>query len=142
MDVRLSALATVSGARYTRYADDLAFSGDHPRQRRRLIPLVLQIATEEGFSVHWEKTRVMPRHQRQRLVGLVVNERARPSRADYDRLRATLFNCARFGLKTQNRASHPDFLAHLEGRVQWFARFDPQRGAKLHTLLERIDAST
>ena len=55
------------GLAYSRYADDLALSstrarsGDHAR---RLVGLVTEIATEEGFKVNWLKTSV--RHADQR----------------------------------------------------------------------------
>ena len=61
LDLRLAALAdTVQGA-YTRYADDLIFSGDETVRRRveKLSTLVAAIALEEGFEVNYRKTRIM-----------------------------------------------------------------------------------
>jgi len=37
-------------------------------------------------------------------------------RADFDRLKATLTNCARLGPESQNREGHAEFRAHLESR--------------------------
>lgn len=141
LDVRLAAAAAGSAGRYSRYADDLAFSGGGPfrRQASRFRRLVLRIAADEGFAIHWRKNRWMRPCQRQRLAGLVVNERARPARADYDRLKATLFNCARHGPASQNRSGHPDFQAHLRGRVAWFRHTDPRRGDRLQALFDRIE---
>src|SRR5258705_1969851 len=61
LDLRLDALAGSVGARYTRYADDLAFSGGEPVRRRvaRLGASIAAIAREEGFDVNHRKTRVM-----------------------------------------------------------------------------------
>jgi hypothetical protein len=140
LDVRLVAAAASFGAAYTRYADDLAFSGDRAFRRRadRLRLVVCRIASEEGFRVHWEKNRWMARSVRQRLAGLVVNARPRPSREDFDRLKATLTNCVRRGPGGENRERHADFRAHLRGRVAWFEHVDPARGARLRAAFERI----
>ena len=72
---------------------------------------------EEGFTVHHRKTRIMRQGVRQHLAGLVANQRVNVIRADFDRLKATLTNCVRSGPESQNREAHPDFRAHLEGRV-------------------------
>lgn len=50
---------------------------------------------EEGFRVHYRKTRVMRSGVRQHLAGLVINQRLNVHRRDYDRLKATLTNCVR-----------------------------------------------
>ncbi|WP_344610727.1 reverse transcriptase family protein [Dactylosporangium salmoneum] len=135
LDRRLDGVAARFGAVYTRYADDLAFSGAlGPAEARRLIGLVERIAAGEGFRVNPVKTRVRGRADQQRLAGLVVNERPAPSRADYDRLRAVLHAAARDGLAAANRESHPDFAAHLAGRVEWIARGRPARAAKLREM--------
>lgn len=141
LDVRLSAAAAAVSARYTRYADDLAFSGgaEFLRQASRFRHLVLRIAAEEGFEVNLAKNRWMRPQRQQRLAGLVVNERPRPSRAEFDRLKATLYNCARRGPAAQNRRELPDFRAHLLGRVSWFEQQDPPRGRKLRALFARIE---
>jgi hypothetical protein len=70
--------------------------------------------------------------------GLVVNARPRAPRAEYDALRALLFNAARTGLDAQNHARHPDFRRHLEGRVAWLSTGDPARGTKLQALLRAL----
>jgi len=137
LDRRLTGLAERFGLRYSRYADDLAFSGalrDH--QAGNLIAHVGAIVAAEGFRIHPAKTRVRGRADRQELAGLVVNVRAAVPRGDYDRLRAVLHDAATHGLGTANRDGHPDFAAHLTGRVAWVAHRHPNRAAKLHRLLD------
>jgi RNA-directed DNA polymerase len=137
LDCRLAGLATVLGAEYTRYADDLAFSGSLPLHR--LLPGVQRIAAAEGFRVRPDKTRVAATHQRQKLAGLVVNVAPAVPRDEYDALRALLHNCVRTGPAAQNRAGHKDFKAHLRGRVEWVAASHPGRGAKLRGLLDSLN---
>ena len=136
LDRRLAGLAGRFGADYTRYADDLAFSGDlGGRQAQHLITQVTAIATAEGFGVNTAKTSVRGQADRQRLAGLVVNAAPAVPRAEYDRLRAILHDAARHGIDAANRDGHPDFAAHLAGRIAWVAHRHPTRASKLQRLL-------
>ncbi|WP_433211876.1 reverse transcriptase family protein [Dactylosporangium sp. CS-047395] len=128
LDRRLAGLASAFGARYTRYADDLAFSGFFP------LAATMRIIADEGFRVHPGKTRVRGRGDRQHLAGLVVNASPAVAREEYDRLRAILHGAARTGLAAANREGHPDFAAHLRGRIEWVGAGRPARAAKLREL--------
>jgi RNA-directed DNA polymerase len=140
LDRRLTALARSYGGTMTRYADDLAFSGD--RAFARALPFLLRdveaIVRDEGFRINPRKTRVMSRGHRQSLCGLVVNDAANLPRRETDNLRALLFNAIRSGPQSQNREGHPLFRAHLEGRVAWAASINPIRGRRLWALFDRI----
>ncbi len=140
LDVRIAGLAAKVGATYSRYADDLVLSGDRElaRSAPTLVARLAAIATEEGFSLNFRKTRVMTEGARQQITGIVVNEKLSAPRTEYDRLRAILHNCQRHGPATQNRDGHADFRAHLRGRVAWIQSLDPRKGARLHALFEQI----
>jgi hypothetical protein len=136
LDRRLAGLGDRYGVHYSRYADDLAFSGSlTERQVQSLIGSVSRIAADEGFRVHPGKTRVRGQADRQRLAGLVVNERPAVAREDYDRLRAVLHDAAVHGLAEANRDGHADFAAQLAGWVAWVAHRHPSRGVKLQAML-------
>jgi retron-type reverse transcriptase len=140
VDCRLSGLAKSVGAVYTRYADDLAFSGGEPFERSvdRFATHVAAILYEHGFSVHHRKTRIMRQGVRQNLAGLVANQRLNIRRSDFDRLKATLTNCLRLGPESQNRESHPHYRLHLEGKVAFVASINAARGKRLGALFDRI----
>jgi hypothetical protein len=140
LDCRLAALAASLGGRYTRYADDLAFSGgdELARGARRFQVLACRVALEEGFAVHTRKSRFMRQGVRQQLAGVVVNGRPNVKRADYDALKALLCNCARHGPASQNREARADFRAHLLGRIAYVGLLNPARGARLRRLFDRI----
>jgi RNA-directed DNA polymerase len=140
MDCRLAGLAKSVGAQYTRYADDLAFSGGEAFERRieRFATHVAAILIEEGFMVHYRKTRVMRQGVRQHLVGLVTNQHMNIMRPDFDRLKATLTNCVRLGPESQNRDAHPHFRLCLEGRVGFVEMINPNRGKRLRAILNQI----
>lgn len=140
MDCRLAGLAKSVDAHYTRYADDLAFSGGEGFERcvERFSIHVAAIAAEEGFVVHHRKTRIMRQGVRQHLAGLVANRRVNVRRTDFDRLKAMLTNCIRLGPTSQNRDRHPHFRAHLEGRVGFVEMINPDKGERLRRLFDQI----
>ena len=141
LDCRLAGLAKAAGADYTRYADDLLFSGDEDfaRQARRFEVTVGAIIIEEGFRPNHHKTRVLRQGQKQHAAGLVLNEKPNIDRREFDRLKAILTNCARHGPASQNRENHPEFAAHLLGKLAWVRFIHPGKEAKLRAIFERID---
>jgi RNA-directed DNA polymerase len=140
LDFRLAGLAEVLGGAYTRYADDIAISaGDDLRRRSGAVSsLVAAIAKEERFEVNHHKTRVMHRSARQRLTGIVVNDKPNVARHDYDALKATLHNCVRHGPAAQNREGHPAFRDHLLGRIAHVRSLNLHRAEKLMRVFEKI----
>jgi retron-type reverse transcriptase len=140
IDRRLARLAEAAGAAYTRYADDLAFSGDDRFESsvERFSLHVAAILLEEGFRANHRKTRIMRRGVRQYLTGMVANDRVNVVRPDFDRLKATLNNCVRRGPQNENRNGHTDFRAHLLGRVGFVESINPEKGNRLRRIFEQI----
>jgi hypothetical protein len=140
LDRRLAGLAARFDARYTRYVDDLTFSGGAAltSQRSRFVALVERIVRAEGFAVNDRKTVVLRSSGRQALLGAVINERATIPRPERDALRALLHNCAVRGWRSQARG-RADFQEHVLGRISWVAGLDPSFGARLRAAYDRID---
>ena len=143
LDVRLGGLARSFGADYTRYADDLTFSGQQRflRALPTFLPLVRQVIRQERFRLNRKKLKVIRDNQRQCVTGVVVNDRCNISRKDFDRLKAILTNCVRLGPAGQNRDGVENFAAHLLGRIGHVKQLNPQRGEKLLSLYRQIDWS-
>lgn len=141
LDRRLTALAASLGARYTRYADDLTFSGDAPLHRRlaALRAGVDAIVRDEGFRLNAAKTRVMTAAGRQEVCGVGVNAHPNVARAEVDRLKAILHALE------HGRAAHPgrpgaaDLRSHLRGRIDWVVSVNPSRGAILRARYDALD---
>jgi len=140
LDCRLSGLAKSADAAYTRYADDLVFSGDESfaRGAGRFAAHAAAVAMEEGFRVNHRKTRIMRQGMQQRVAGIVVNRKVSLRRKDIDLLEAILTNCVRHGPESQNRDRHPNFRAHLEGRVGFVEMVNPRNGQQLRELLKAV----
>ena len=143
LDCRLAGLAASAKVTYTRYADDLLFSGndDFGRSARAFAIQVGSIALDEGFEVNFRKTRVMRRSTRQFAAGIVINQRTNLQRSEYDQLKATLFNCVKNGPASQNRDARANFRMHLLGRINWVKQLNPARAAKLTKVFDEIDWS-
>lgn len=131
LDRRISALARSLNANYSRYADDLAFSGDKhiAGVLLRAIPNIVQ---EEGFAINPGKTRISSATSRQTVTGLVVNQHLNIDRRTFDTLKATIHAC---GKPDDTRLADPVFRSSLIGKLDWVERVNPGRGRKLKMLL-------
>jgi hypothetical protein len=131
MDRRLAGLARRQGFTYTRYADDLTFSGDDASKVKLLITVGSRIVRDEGFRVNREKTRVLRKARRQEVTGVVVNEQVGLSRKERRRLRAAIHQLGRRGQPDPARARH------LEGKLAYLQMLNPDQAAPLQAALRR-----
>jgi RNA-directed DNA polymerase len=140
LDRRLTGLAGKLGLIYSRYADDLTFSGPGEFEARLgyLLDRVEEIALDEGFSIQQKKTRILRKHTRQTVTGLVVNDRPGVVRREVKRLRAILHQARHTGLAAQNREGRPNFRAWLLGKIAYVQMARPEVGAKLRAALESL----
>lgn len=89
LDRRLAGLAKKRGLAYTRYADDMTFSGPEA-EIKKLLGIVPKIVSEEGFELNADKTRLMRQSGRQVVAGVIVNKDMGLSRKARRKLRAAL----------------------------------------------------
>lgn len=83
--------------RYTRYADDLTFSGSDFDTDAQ-IKLVDKQLSKIGLSVNGRKTRVLPPHVRQDVTGLVVNEKVSVPQDFRRKLRQECYFIHKYGI--------------------------------------------
>jgi len=92
LDARLEGFAQKRGVSYSRYADDIVFSGAASGKEGRINDLIhaaKMIVADEGYVVHvHKKLRISRRHDRQMVTGLMVNEKVNLPREVRRRLRA------------------------------------------------------
>lgn len=117
-DSRMSRLAGKTGANYSRYADDVTFSGDD----RDIIAELLKTAGAEllrdyGLHLNKDKTRIATQHSQQKVTGLVVNEKVWPSRKFRRQIRAAFHNA---GQKETVPKEHLEKLAGYLGYLRSF----------------------
>lgn len=133
MDNRLHGLARKLGFDYTRYADDLTFSGDDPSKLKHLLGLARKIIEDEGFQIRPDKTRIMRAGGSQKVTGVTVNQVVGMSRKERRRLRALLH-------RLQNESNpDPGELARARGKLAYLAMLNPDQAEALrrgHPLFE------
>ena len=138
LDRRLAGLAAKRGFTYTRYADDLTFSGDDAEAAVRLGTAARRVIADEKFTVNVGKTRLQRRGGRQTVTGLVVNEVPSTPRELRRRLRAILHNAARDGLDAQNREGRDNYAAYLRGMIAYVGSANSQHGEALRAQFHRL----
>ncbi|MGH9195156.1 MAG: reverse transcriptase family protein, partial [Acidimicrobiia bacterium] len=134
LDGRLSQLVEPEGGRYSRYADDLTFSGARLPKR---VDLVTELA-RDGFTIAEEKWRVVRRGRGLFVTGLSLEagDRPRVPKAFKRRLRQELYYATRYGLVEhvgrRDYCSIESGVNKIHGRIQYLRGIERQLGDKLH----------
>jgi RNA-directed DNA polymerase len=89
MDKELELYCLVNSINYTRYADDLSFSGNNYFEQNT-IDQIKTIINKNQFTVNTKKTRVHSSCSQQTVTGLVVNQKVNVDRKYIRNLRAIL----------------------------------------------------
>ena len=115
---------------YTRYCDDMTFSGDF--RREEVLRFVEPRLRERGFFLNAAKTKWLPADRRQTVTGLVVNQTLNVPAGDRRKLRQELHFCRKFGVSghmARAGIQEPEdrYLAMLLGRVNYQLQITPGR---------------
>jgi Reverse transcriptase (RNA-dependent DNA polymerase) len=126
-DRALAAAAARVGADYTRYADDLTFSGGG--ETHRLIPFVKRVLGGLGYRIERRKINLFRRGRRQMVTGLVVNEKANWPRHLRRLLRAAVDRRRRGGTPVWHGRPLAD--EQLRGLIAFLNMTRPEEAANL-----------
>ena len=124
---------------YSRYADDITFSGG--KEIRLAIPLIKDIITAEGFEVNEEKVRLRYAHQRQEVTGLIVNERLSVSPRIKNELNSAIYYCKKYGVADHMRHVGCDkhfYKEHLYGLAYFVNMVNENLGRQYLNKLDEI----
>lgn len=139
LDKRLGRLAESVGADYSRYADDITFSGK--KGIATIIPLVEQIVEEEGFLVNENKTRLQYNNQRQEVTGLIVNNKVAVSSTIEDEIRNAIYFIKKYGVDDHMKhigCNKSFYMEHLYGIAYFINMVDGDKGKKYLAQLDEI----
>jgi len=130
-DESINKLCENKGISYTRYCDDMTFSGDFNPDL--VIRKVSGYLNAMGFELNETKTRILYRNGRQAVTGIVVNEKLQVSRDYRRKLRQEIFYCQKYGAKShlernESAAGIPEnqYLLSLLGRIQYVLLVNPE----------------
>lgn len=129
MDVKLSALAAEFGLTYTRYADDLTFSGNvFPKEL--ILPRIKQIIKEESFEPNHKKTRFMNEYGKKIITGVSVSSGVKLTipKARKREIRKNVYFILTKGLAEHQRrigSTDPVYLKRLIGQLCYWQSIEP-----------------
>lgn len=135
LDVRLSNLAQKLQINYTRYADDITFSGSKDKVNLQLLNFTSKIIKEEGFKLNGKKTRFSSKSCRQEVTGLIVNNcSVHVDRRYIRKVRQELHYIKKFGIDKHilnAEILNSYYLDHLKGKIMFIWQVEKEQGEKL-----------
>lgn len=135
LDIRLLKLAEKNNINYTRYADDITFSGTKNQINHRFYSLVRKIVEDEGFKINDKKVHFSSESQRQEVTGLIINNgNVRIKRNYIRKIEQELYYIGKFGLENhiKNMGTYNAFyVEHLKGKIMFVREVNIDKGNKL-----------
>lgn len=122
-DIEIINVAKEWDCEYTRYADDLIFSGNMKFTKKDMLRIV-KLIEEAGFHINAKKSRIIGSGGRQIVAGLVVNEKGLPPRNKRMKWRAT------FHQASLNPEKYRGDGLKLMGIAAFVNRYDPTLSKK------------
>lgn len=126
IDERIGTFTRKQGIRYTRYSDDMTFSGDF--EPGMIIRFVTTVLGENGLTLNPKKTRTRYQHQQQEVTGIVVNKGLSAPKKLRRHLRQSLYYLEKYGLSDHlnyTRNERANYIPHLLGLANFILFIDP-----------------
>lgn len=114
---------------YTRYSDDMTFSG--PVHPAALIGFVRHILSLNGFRLNDSKTKILGPGTRRAVTGAVVNEKLQASRDYRRKIRQEMYYIQRYGLaghagRTGTAGGPKECKDRLLGQIGFVLQLSPE----------------
>lgn len=112
--------------RYTRYADDLTFSGSF--DEKELLNIVSDVVKAIGLKINNDKTKLMKSNMRQTVTGVVVNDKPQVVFHKRNELRQEVYYIKKLGIDAhiKNRnINQRNYLEHLLGKINFILQINP-----------------
>ena len=126
-DEKIGAYCDERGISYTRYCDDMTFSGDF--DEKEIIALVREELRGLGLFLKNRKTAVIGNAKRQTVTGIVVNEKINLTKDYKKNIRRQMYYIKKFGLENhaenQGIADVKRYLTSLKGQIAFVIQTCP-----------------
>ncbi len=129
-DEELGSWCEQNNIAYTRYSDDMTFSGDfNPHE---VISKVRKMLYKLNLKINNKKIKVIYNHQCQKVTGLVVNEKVRVSAKYRDKVRQEIYYIKKYGLLNHlNKIGYQEeptkYLNTLYGKVLYILSINEEK---------------
>jgi len=110
-DKRIAGFIRKHNIKYTRYADDLTFSGDF--EPGMVIKFVRSVSSDTGLLINDKKIKVRKPGQRQLVTGVVVNEKIQAPKEMRKKLRQSVYYIEKFGLESHLNETENKMANHI-----------------------------
>lgn len=115
---------------YTRYCDDMTFSGDF--DEKEVISFVKSELYKLGLFLKNRKTAVIPATKRQYVTGIVVNEKINITKDYKKKIRQEMYFIRKFGLdghlSKMSISDKEQYVLSLKGRISFVLQTTPNDG--------------
>ncbi len=140
LDQRMAGIARKLGFTYTRYADDMTFSGDEASRQniKKLMWQTKAVIKDEGFNIHPKKTKIMSTGNRKEVTGIVVNEKTSIEKSKLKSFRALLYQIEKDGPVGKKWGTSSDLMGSILGFARYIYMVDPVKGKKYLAQVEAI----
>lgn len=127
-DCNIDAYCKDKNINYTRYSDDMTFSGDF--DIRKLIKFVNELLYKEGFRLNKSKIKVVLNTTRQQVTGIVVNEKINLSKNYKRKIRQEVYYVLKYGVKSHIKKRNINlscnrYLSVLLGKINYVLTVNP-----------------
>lgn len=134
LDLRIQGYVGKRGINYTRYADDLSFSGLSPVKVVKIIPMIKKIVEGERFEVNLAKTRVAGAGRAKKVTGLIVNDEGIGiGKNKFKGLRAKIHH-----LTLPKEQSNTKLFKEVSGWLSYLNSVDKKRLAKAYKYIKEL----
>lgn len=122
LDARIAGLAKRYKVNYTRYADDITFSGE--RISRRFQSFVNKIVEEDGFKINQDKTRFIKGKHQKIVTGISISEdKLTVPKSKRREIRQHVYYINKYGLAEHQKKigdNDPIYLERLIGYLHFW----------------------
>lgn len=122
LDFRINKFCQKRNITYTRYADDLTFSGNVID--KKFLNSIKQIIEDEELTINERKTKFLHKGSKKKITGYIVNEEISIGRKEYKNLLFQLSFCEKYGInqtiKKFDLTIEPESLKnHFLGKIKF-----------------------
>ena len=127
-DEEIGVICEKRNINYTRYSDDMTFSGDfNPSE---IIKIVRKYLYKLGLNLNDSKIHIVKNYQSQNVTGLIVNKKIQVSKNYRKKIRQEIYYLKKYGIDSHleklNLSNKKQYLQSLQGKILYVLQINNQ----------------